>query len=177
MKKKLALETIQYENEQYVRLDDVLKIASEMKLRIATKKDKDYKNRPEKECSAALLALVKMQFRLVGMDDEKEEMPELPKRYAVGRCYDEEKDYYMFYVGDDDGKPIFTNRPCKAKGYTRRREAEAVADFLDDGDWEVYDMWDAMTKEQQTIRQTFCEPERDDEGNEPITRLTFPQGT
>lgn len=168
-----GIHTYQFENDQYVKLDDVLKIASEMKLRIATSTDKDFKKRPEKERSAALLALVKMQFRLVGMDDEQDEMPSIPARYAVGKCYDEEKGYHMFYVGTEDSKPIFTNRPCKAKGYKRRRDAEAVADFLDDGDWEVFDMWDSMSEEQKTMRKCFCNPEEDDEGNDPITRLTF----
>lgn len=170
---KRGIHTYQFENDTYVKLDDVLKLASEMKLRIAMKKDKDYKKRNEKECSSALLALVKLQLRLVGEDDEQDEMPQIPSRYAVGKCYNEEKGYHMFYVGDEDGKPIFTNRPCKAKGYKRRKQAEAVADFLDDGDWEVFDMWDYMTDEQQTIRQCFCNTDEDDEGDEPIIRLTF----
>lgn len=169
---KFNPKTCELNEETYVCLDDVLKFISGMKLRIAMKKDKDFKKRTEKEWSSACLALVKLQLALIGQDDEQENMPELPARYAVGRCYDEKNNYYMFYAGEKDNKPIFSNRPCVAKAYNRRRQAEAVAEFLDDGDWEVFDMWDAMTPQNKSIRKAFAEKE-DDEGNDPITRLSF----
>ena len=115
---------------------------------------------------------IRKHIAYVGMSDAdikaaRKRIMEIPPRYAVGK---EEGDHFLFYVESQDGKSIFSNKPCMAKMYKRYKEAEACADFADDEPCVVIDMFDAMSKDERLRRGLFAEDE-DDEGNEKAVPL------
>ena len=176
-------------DDTFVRLDDVLELISTMKYKYKEGTEKGYINSNREGRIAAFVALNHLQTKLYQNETDKTETieerkkviekhsgknrkkkPTVPGRYAVGKRYD--GDYYMFYTGDQDGIPMFSNRPCVAKCYMAYRDASAVADFLDDSDWEVLDMFEALSPEQRLNRGIFGEIDWD-EGNENAVRLHF----
>lgn len=184
------INTYKIGNEIVVRLDDVLELCRVMKDKYRKGTEVGYLCDDEKAKIHAFLALNHLQTVLLSdelskvdsIDDHKRIIAEhsgknkkpleIPKRYAVGRKYDDENDYWMFYLATVDGKPTFTNRPCMAMKYNSYKQAEACRDFLDDGDWDVIDMWNALTESEQIKRQIFGDTEWDD-GNENAIRLDF----
>ena len=175
-------------DDTFVRLDDVLELISTMKYKYKEGTEKGYINPNEEGRISAFVALNHLQVELFRNETDKTETiderkkviekhsgknrkkPTVPGRYAVGKRYS--GDYYMFYTGDKDGIPMFSNRPCAAKCYMAYREASAVADFLDDSEWEVLDMFEALSPEQRMSRGLFGEIDWD-EGNEKAIRLHF----
>ncbi len=189
MHTKSKIKTYHIGDEIVVRLDDVLELCRIMKMKYRKGTEKGYICDDEKARIHAFLALNHLQTTLLSdelskVDDidshkkiievhaGKKKPLEIPPRYAVGKKYDEEHDYWMFFVKEENDKPIFSNRPCMAMRYMRYKDAEACRDFLDDGDWDVIDMWNALSPDQRLQRQLFGETEWDD-GMENAIRLSF----
>ena len=190
MHTKSQIRTYKVGDEIVVRLDDVLELARVMKNKFREGKEPGYISRTEAEKISAFLALNHFQVVLLSnelskvdnIDDHKRVITEhsgsnkkplvVPGRYAVGRKYDEDHDYWMFYADMKNGKPVFSNRPCMAKLYLSYKEAEASRDFLDDGDWDVVDLYDFLPPDQRLVRCIFAE-EGWDEGRENAVVLHF----
>ena len=87
-----------------------------------------------------------------------------PGRYTVWYRNDEDTTQHcMGFVGfSKNHMPMFTNRPCMAKRFVWRGEAEAVAQICGEG-FEVVDMIDQMTKEERLLRAIFHEDGMDGE--------------
>ena len=100
---------------------------------------------------------------------EKSEKPKkreirVPGRYAVWYRDDgETTQHCMGFVGfSKNHMPLFTNRPCMAKWFVWRGEAEAVAEICGEG-FEVVDMIDQMTAQERLLRAIFREDGMDGE--------------
>ena len=175
-------------DETFVRLDDVLQLCADLKKKFEKGTERGFIDPDEHGRLSASYALTKLQTQLYKNETEKAKdvdevkkiitshsgknrKPVIPARYAVGRKYDTDNDYWMFYLGMEDGKPIFTNIPCKGIIYASYKEAEACADFMDEDGWEVCDMYSYMSTENRLRRQLLCEPEEYDVGNENALRL------
>ena len=184
------IKTYHIGKEVVVRLDDVLELARIEGKKFREGTERGYISKTEEEKMSAYLALNRFRAQLMTgelcvandfdehkriLEEHRDRKPvEIPGRYAVGRKYDEENDYWMFFVESKDGKPTFTNRPCMAKLYKRYKDAEACADFMDEDGWEVCDMWEMMSPDDRLFRGVFCDTS-DDECNENAIRLNFPQ--
>ena len=184
------IKTYQIGNEIIVRLDDVLELARVMKEKYEEGTEPGYICKTDEEKIYSYLALNHLQVQLLSNQLNKAESIEehkqiitehagknkkklvVPSRYAVGRLYDKEKGYWMFFVSSENEKPVFTNRPCMAKKYQSYKQAEACRDFLDDGDWDVVDMWESLSNDEKLIRGIFGETDWDD-GNEKAIKLNF----
>ena len=175
-------------DETFVRLNDVLQLCADLKKKFEKGTEKGFIDPDEHSRISASYALTKLQTQLYKNETEKADSvdehkqiiesrsgknrkPKIPARYAVGRKYDTDNNYWMFYLGVENGKPIFTNMPCKGIMYKSYKEAEACADFMDDDGWEVCDMYEYMSTENRFCRQLLCAPEEYDVGNENAVRL------
>ena len=175
-------------DETFVRLNDVLQLCSDLKKKFEKGTEKGFIDPDEKSRISAVYALTKLQTQLYKNETEKatsieehkqiiearsgkNRKPVIPARYAVGKKYDTDNDYWMFFIGIENGTPTFTNMPCKGIKYASYKEAEACADFMDDDGWEVCDMYDYMSAERRLARQLLCAPEEYDVGNENAIRL------
>lgn len=88
----------------------------------------------------------------------------MPCRYAVG-YYNENGDWF-FYKETQNGKDVYTQRPCEAKLYENYRDASACADFVSE-DASVLD-WEANMSEEDRWRRELNMPMPfdADDGNE-----------
>lgn len=78
----------------------------------------------------------------------------IPTRYIIGRK-NEQGDYDTYYASSIHGKPTFTYYPCIAMHYVNRTDAQAVADFIDNDQWEVIDLYPTMNREERLLHAIF----------------------
>ena len=153
-----GIQLYKIEGETYCKMIDVVKLIHHECYETDNKEIRDMLDRMEAR-------VVKNDFLLPTAEKPKTIYEKkFPKRYAVG--YSDEKDTWHFYVATNNGKDIFSEKPCEAKMYATYRDASACADFLDK-DADVLDFEVNMPEEDRWLRElNMPMPYDADEGNE-----------
>ena len=146
-----AIDLYKIGDERYVKMIDVLKMIHHEFFETKNKEFRNILDRMEMRLTKNDFAMPKAKKPIeINAEPPKEEQLDYPGRYAVGREINGE---WVFYSDTKDGDVTISKRPCKAKLYKTYRDARAVADFIDDNEWDVLDWFDNMTEEERWVRE------------------------
>ena len=160
--KTTGIPLYKFAGETYCKMIDVLKLIHHEEYELFNDerydKLKDIFDRIE-------MRLTKNDFLLPDAEKPKEiQRSDCPCRYGVG-YYDKEGNWH-FFVATNNGKDIFSSKPCEAKMYLNYRDAQACSDFLEE-DTMVLDFEASMSEEDRWLRELRMPMPYDaDEGNE-----------
>lgn len=130
------------DKETYCKMIDVVKLVHHEYFETEDKNVRDMLDRMEMRLSKNAFILPENILHPV---------PEgyVPGRYAIG-FYDD-AGVWHFYKCSENHDPVYTRKPCDAKMFLSYREAQTVADFLDE-DVSILDFEENLSEEERWLR-------------------------